>query len=45
MSVENASEILKQEVGCVFAQVLETTGVFKWDDAGRGALRRFLDAL
>ena len=45
MNADNASEILKQEVGCVFAQVLETTGVFKWDDAGRGALRRFLDAL
>lgn len=42
---ETAETILRQEVGEAFAQVLETTGVFKWDEPGRGALDRFLDNL
>ena len=31
----------RADVGHVFAQVLEHAGVFKWDDAGRAAFRRF----
>lgn len=42
---ECAEAVLRQEVGQVFARVLETAGVFKWDDAGRAALRRFLRAI
>ena len=45
LSAENAETILRGEVGQVFGHVLEDAGVFKWDDAGRAAQRRFLDAL
>ena len=41
----NVEAILHDEVGFVFAQVLEQTGVFKWDDEGRLALGRFIDRL
>lgn len=33
----------RDDVGRSFAQVLEHAGVFKWDDAGRAALARFLE--
>ena len=42
---DTAREVLRDEVGHVFGHVLEDAGVFKWDDAGRAALRRFLDSL
>jgi UDPglucose--hexose-1-phosphate uridylyltransferase len=45
LSDETVETTLRQEVGEAFAQVLETTGVFKWDEPGRGALDRFLDSL
>ena len=32
----------RDDVGHAFGQVLEHAGVFKWDDAGRDALNRFL---
>ena len=38
---ENAGEILRQEVGVVFAKVLEHAGVFKRDEQGRAAFLRF----
>ncbi len=38
-------EVLRDEVGRVFAGVLEDAGVFKWDDEGRAAQRRFVEAL
>ena len=38
-------EVLRDEVGRVFAGVLEDAGVFKWDDEGRAAQRRFAEAL
>lgn len=40
---ENTEEILRQEVGAVFTQVLEDAGVFKPDEAGQAAFRRFVD--
>ncbi len=40
---ENTAEILRQETGLVFAQVLECAGVYKRTDAGRAAFRRFVD--
>ena len=40
---ENITQILQQEVGAVFAQVLEDAGVFKRDEAGRAAFLRFID--
>jgi len=32
----------RDDVGRAFGQVLEHAGVFKWDDAGRDALHRFI---
>ena len=37
--------ILREEVGAVFGHVLEDAGVYKWDEAGRAAQQRFIDAL
>ena len=44
-TVENAHEILLQETGRVFAGVLEDAGVYKCDEAGRAAFRKFVDAV
>ena len=41
----NAAEILEDEVGLVFQQVLEDAGVFKRDAQGRAAFLRFAGAL
>ena len=35
----------RDDVGKLFAQVLECAGVFKWDGPGRAAQARFIDAL
>ncbi len=35
----------RDDVGRLFARVLEDAGVFKWDEPGRAALRRFISAL
>ena len=40
---ENAEQVLQEEVGVVFEKVLEDAGVFKRDEKGRAAFRRFLD--
>lgn len=42
---ENAMEILMQETGKVFSEVLEDAGVFKRNESGRGAFLRFIDAV
>ena len=42
---DNAAEILRQEVGVVFSQVLEHAGVFKRDAAGRAAFLRFAESV
>ena len=44
-TAENALEILLQETGRVFAGVLEDAGVYKNDEQGREALRRFVAAV
>ena len=44
-NAENAEAVLQEEVGAVFEKVLEDAGVFKRDDAGRAAFRRFLDSV
>ena len=41
----DAGNITREQIGDVFAGVLEDAGVFKWDDAGRAAQRRFIDSL
>ena len=46
LEAELASGALtRDEIGHVFGAVLEDAGVFKWDEAGREALDRFLDSL
>ena len=42
---ENAAEILRQEVGAVFMQVLTDAGVYKRDQAGKAAFLRFVEAV
>ena len=42
---ENAEEILKQEVGAVFMQVLEDAGVYKCTPEGRQAFLRFVQSV
>ena len=42
-TAENIHGILEQEVGKVFAQVLEHAGVYKRSEAGRAAFERFVD--
>ena len=41
-NAENAEDIIKFEIGQVFAQVLECAGVYKCTAEGRTALKRFL---
>ena len=41
----DAGTLTKDEIGRVFGGVLEDAGVFKWDEAGRAALQRFIDSL
>ena len=40
---ENVDQILRDEVGKVFAQVLEHAGVYKRDEAGQAAFLRFVE--
>ncbi len=42
---ENALDILKKEVGVVFAQVLEHAGVYKCTAEGRAAFLRFIESV
>lgn len=42
---ENVDEILRQEVGKVFCQVLEDAGVYKCNAEGLEAFRRFVNSL
>ena len=41
-NAENADEIIRREIGIVFLKVLECAGVYKCDENGRAALKRFL---
>ncbi|MBP3884492.1 MAG: UDP-glucose--hexose-1-phosphate uridylyltransferase [Atopobiaceae bacterium] len=41
----DAGTLTRDQIGQVFAGVLEDAGVYKWDEAGRAALGRFLDSL
>ena len=42
---ENALDIILQETGRVFTQVLEDAGVYKNTPAGRSAFDRFIDTV
>lgn len=45
LTADNAEATIRDEVGHVFGHVLEDAGVFKWDEAGRAAQRRFVASL
>ncbi len=42
---ENVMEILEKEIGIVFTHVLEDAGVYKCNEEGRIAFKRFIDTL
>ena len=42
---KNVEEILKQEIGKVFMQVLTHAGVFKRDEQGMAAFDRFVESV
>ena len=42
---ENAAEILRKEIGIVFARVLEDAGVYKLNESGREGFVRFLGSI
>ena len=44
-TAENVDEILRQEIGAVFAKVLEHAGVFKRGERGRAAFLRFVESV
>lgn len=45
LNEENIDRIIHDEIGIVFAHVLEDAGVFKTDKEGREAFHRFIDTL
>ena len=45
IDASNVEEVLQQEVGKVFCQVLEDAGVFKCDEDGLKEFRRFIATL
>ncbi|HIT89725.1 MAG TPA: UDP-glucose--hexose-1-phosphate uridylyltransferase [Candidatus Merdenecus merdavium] len=42
---DNITEILQEEIGLVFMQVLEDAGVYKCNEEGRNAFKRFISIL
>ncbi|GHP15203.1 galactose-1-phosphate uridylyltransferase [Lentilactobacillus fungorum] len=42
---ENVEQVINQEIGLVFARVLEDAGVYKWNDEGQAAFDRFVQAI
>lgn len=45
LTKDNVMDALQKEVGIVFMKVLEHAGVYKRDDAGKAAFKRFTDSL
>ncbi len=45
IDAENVTEIIRQEIGLVFAEVLENAGVYKCNTAGREAFMRFVKSV
>lgn len=45
VNASNIESILETEIGIVFSKILENAGVFKRDEAGKEAFRRFLSTL
>ena len=45
ITADTAEQVIRDGVSDVFGHVLADAGVFKWDEAGRAAQERFIDAL
>ncbi len=45
LNKDNIDEILEMEVGTIFTKVLEHCGVFKWDEDGQEAIKRYIEDL
>lgn len=45
ITAENISDILHKEIAECFVQVLECAGVYKRNEAGMAAFKRFIEAL
>ena len=45
ITADTVEDVVRAGVGGVFGHVLEDAGVYKWDDEGRAAQQRFIDAL
>lgn len=45
ININNVENIIKDEIGIVFAKVLEHAGVYKRDEKGQEAFMRFIDTL
>ena len=45
VTAENVEEIIKAEIGKVFAKVLEHAGVYKRNESGLSAFARFIDSV
>ena len=41
----NVNDILKNEIGLVYSEILEQCGVYKRDEEGKKLLRRFIDSV
>jgi len=41
----SADEIIRKEIGLVYAEILEQAGVYKRDEAGKKGFLRFVDAV
>lgn len=42
LNENNIDRILEEEIGNIFAKVLEHCGVFKWDEEGKAAMNRYM---
>ena len=45
ITADTVEDVVRAGVGEVFGHVLEDAGVYKWDNEGRAAQQRFIDAL
>ena len=45
LNADNVQGIVQEEIGHVFAQVLEDAGVYKRDEAGQAGFVRFLESV
>ncbi len=45
LNQENIGDIIKEEIGIVFSQVLEDAGVFKRNEKGQAAFKRFIESV